>query len=232
LDVNYIITIEIPYSVLARCLTVAKTNIMKKIFSNFLFILLTWLLLVPKVSAQQEPKARNYVLSVFNAATQLPIGQFVSTPAHLGATAGAEFRYNRKANSQWFQTARLGFSYHQYVQSTIQLYSEFGYRRAIWRGTATELRLGGGYLHAIPATEIFTLEDKAYKSKTNFGRPQVMAGGTFGISYTQQKAAKPLRFFVDYQFYLQMPFVKSYVTLLPNTLLHLGVAAPFSIFKK
>ena len=191
-----------------------------------------WLLGTQEALAQLEPKARNYVLSVFNAATQLPVGQFFSTPMHLGATAGAEFRYNHKPGNQWFQTAKLGFSHHQYVQSTIQLYSEFGYRRAILRGTGAELRLGGGYLHAIPATEIFKLKGNIYEQKTNLGRPQAMVGGAFGLSYTQQKAATPLRFFLDYQFYLQMPFVKSYVPLLPNTLLHVGGAAPFSIFKK
>jgi hypothetical protein len=201
-------------------------------FSSICLILTCWVICATEASAQQEPKARNYLVSVFNAATQLPIGQFFSTPMHLGATAGAEFRYNRKPNNQWFQTAKLGFSYHQYAQSTVQLYSELGYRRAIWRGTAAELRLGAGYLHAIPATEIFILKDNVYKKKTNLGRPQVMAGAAMGLSYTQQKAAKPLRFFVDYQFYLQMPFVKSYVPLLPNTLFHIGAAAPFSIFKK
>lgn len=204
----------------------------KRSFPIFLLVLSCWLFISPNASAQQEPKARHYLVSVFNAATQLPIGDFFSTPMHLGATAGAEFRYNHKPNNQWFQTAKLGFSYHRYVQSTVQLYSEFGYRRAIWRGTAAELRLGGGYLHAIPAAEIFILKDKVYKKKTNLGRPQAMAGAALGLSYTQQKAAKPLRFFLDYQFYLQMPFVKSYVPLLPNTLIHVGAAAPFSIFKK
>jgi hypothetical protein len=201
-------------------------------FSSICLMLSCWVICATDASAQQEPKARSYLVSVFNAATQLPIGQFFSTPMHVGATAGAEFRYNRKPNNQWFQTAKLGFSYHQYAQSTIQLYSELGYRRAIWRGTAAEMRLGAGYLHAIPATEIFILKDKVYKEKTNLGRPQFMTGAALGLSYTQQKAAKPLRFFVDYQFYLQMPFVKSYVPLLPNTLLHVGVAAPFSIFNK
>ena len=118
------------------------------------------------------------------------------------------------------------------MQSTLQLYSELGYRRSIWKGTAAELRLGGGYLHAIPAAEIFELNGSVYEKKTNLGRPQAMAGAALGLSYTQQKAAHPLRFFVDYQVYLQMPFVKSYVPLLPNTLLHVGAAAPFSIFKK
>lgn len=182
--------------------------------------------------AQQAPKARNYLLSVFNAATQLPNGKSFGKPLHLGGTAGAEFLYNRNPKNQWYQTAKLGFSYHKYVQSVVQLYSEFGYRRAIWRGTAAELRLGGGYLHAIPATEIFTLKDGVYKKKTNLGRPQAMAGAALALSYTLQKGAHPLRFSIDYQFYLQMPFVKSYVPLLPNTLLHIAVAAPFSILNK
>ncbi|MDO8367499.1 MAG: hypothetical protein Q7T20_11920 [Saprospiraceae bacterium] len=197
-----------------------------------LLVLSAWVLGTPNASAQQEPKARNYLVSVFNAATLLPSGNLFPTPVHLGATAGAEFRYNRKPNHQWFQTAKLGFSHHRYVQNTIQLYSEFGYRQVILHGIAMELRLGGGYLHAIPAAEIFVLKGDAYKKRTNLGRPQVMTGGAFGFSYTQQKAAKPLRFFLDYQFYLQLPFVKQYVTLLPNTLLHVGVAAPFSIVKK
>lgn len=181
---------------------------------------------------QTSSRTKYAMVSVFNAATQLPIGQFFSSPVHFGATAGAEFRYNRQASNQWFQTAKLGYSYHQYVQNTIQLYSEVGYRRAIWKGTAAELRIGAGYLHAIPATEIFTLKDGQYRQKTNLGRPQVMAGTALGISYTQQNTAHPMRFFLDYQFYLQMPFVKSYVPLLPNTLLHFGVGVPFTMFTK
>lgn len=204
----------------------------KLLFPGRLGAILCGLLAASTLSAQQEPKSWHLMVSVFNAATQLPVGEFFSSPIHLGATAGAEFRYNRQPYNQWFQTAKLGFSHHQYVQSTLQLYSEFGYRRAIWKGTAAELRLGGGYLHAIPAAEIFELKGSAYEKKTNLGRPQAMAGAALGLSYTQQKAAHPLRFFVDYQVYLQMPFVKSYVPLLPNTLLHVGAAAPFSIFKK
>lgn len=204
----------------------------KSFFHHRLPLLTACLLLATGLLAQEEPKARYGIVSVFNAATQLPIGEFFSSPVHLGATAGAEFRYNRNPKNQWFQTAKFGFSYHQYVQRTLQLYSEFGYRRTIWRGTAAELRLGAGYLHAIPAAELFTLDGTAYKKKSNLGRAQAMAGGAFGLSYSLPTPRPALRFFVDYQFYLQMPFVKSYVPLLPNTLLHLGAAAPFSIFKK
>lgn len=114
---------------------------MKKALTIFSIILLIFLWAAPNAYAQQEPKARHYLVSVFNAATRLPIGDFFSTPMHLGATA-CSIRYNRKPNNQWFQTAKILLPlYHRYVQSTVQLYSEFGYRRAIWRGTAAELRL-------------------------------------------------------------------------------------------
>ncbi len=165
------------------------------------------------------------IVSVFNLGTQLP-GSVFTTPVHPGVSAGTEFRYNRHPLNQWFQTAKLGVSYHQYVQTAVQLYSELGYRRAIWRGTAAEMRLGAGYLHAFSDTEVFTLKDGSYDKKANLGRPQFMGSMALGLSYQLQKGQNAPRFFVDYQFFLQMPFVKSYVPLLPNTALHIGAAVP------
>ena len=182
----------------------------------------------------QEPPASKLplVISVFNVGTQLPgsgVAGIFTRPIHPGISAGTEFRYNKGLKNQWFQAVRLGVLYHRFAQTAVQLYTETGYRRSIWRGTAAELRLGGGYLHSFPGVEIFRLKDGRYVQKNNFGRPQVMAGGTFGLSYTLS-GPNPPRFFLDYQFYLQMPFVKSYVPLLPNTALQIGAAFPF--FKK
>ncbi len=182
-----------------------------------------------EISAQESAQPKlPLVVSVFNVGTLLPgsgAGLFTQ-PVHPGVSAGTEFRYNTSPQNQWFQTARIGFLYHHYAQTAVQLYTELGYRRQIWRGTAAELRLGGGYLHSFPGTEIFRLQDGRYTQKRNLGRPQAMAGGTFGLSYALPVGIAP-RVFLDYQFYLQMPFVKSYVPLLPNTALHLGVAFPF-----
>lgn len=177
-------------------------------------------------SAQTTPK-KPLVVSLFNLGTQLPgtgvLGVF-TTPVHPGLSVGTEFRYNSSVVNQFFQTAKLGIYHHQYVQTGIQLYSEAGYRRAIWRGTAAELRLGAGYLHAFTATEVFKLQDGVYEKKLNLGRPQFMASGVIGLSYQKPGNVNAPRFFIDYQFYLQMPFVKNYVPLAPNVALHAGAA--------
>lgn len=169
------------------------------------------------------------VVSVFNIGTVLPgtgIAGIFTVPVHPGISLGTEFRYNKSSTNQWFQTARLGIFHHRLVQTGIQLYSEVGYRRDIWKGIGAELRLGAGYLHAFTDTEVFKLQDGRYVKKADWGRAQFMAGGTFGLSYVLPLKNSP-RVFIDYQFYLQMPYVKSYVPQLPNTALHLGVAFPF-----
>jgi len=177
----------------------------------------------------QAPR-RQIIVGVFNTATLLT-GKVISKPLHPGLLLGAEFRYNHSVSNQWFQTAKLAFSYHQYAQTTFQLYSEAGYRRLLWKGIGAELRLGAGYLHAFPATELFKLENGMYFKKTNWGRPQCMAGAALGLNYSLPNRFWLNQVFVDYQFYLQLPFVKSYVPLLPNTLLHAGVTLPFPKFK-
>ena len=177
---------------------------------------------------QITPK-KPLIVSIFNLGTQLPgsgyLGVF-TVPVHPGISVGTEFRYNNDLKNQFFQTAKLAFSYHQYVQTGIQLYSEAGYRRGIWRGIQAECRLGIGYLHAIAATEVFKAKNGVYDKKLNLGRPQFMASSALGLSYQVQRGQNSPRFFLDYQFFLQMPFVKSYVPLAPNTVFHVGVAVP------
>lgn len=200
-----------------------------KRFARIFFLLICFSGLHWQAAMAQAPR-RQIIAGVFNAATSLP-GQFISKPLHPGFLLGAEFRYNQSAANQWFQTGKLAFSYHQYAQATLQIYSETGFRRMIWKGIGAELRLGLGYLHAFPATELFKLENGAYAKQTNWGRPQAMAGAALGLNYNMPERFWVNRVFVDYQFYLQMPFVKSYVPLLPNTLLHAGVTLPFPAFK-
>ncbi|MGI9158338.1 MAG: hypothetical protein ACR2K1_01155, partial [Saprospiraceae bacterium] len=165
------------------------------------------------------------VISAYTVNTQLPGGRI--TPIHPGLQAGTEFRYNRSEKNQWFQTAKLGVYYHKYSQTGIQLYSEIGYRRALWKRLGAEIRLGAGYLHAISDLQAFELVNGQYERKRTFGRPQVMGSAAFGLGYRLGSAPDAPRIFLDYQFFLQMPFVKSYVPLLPNTALHAGVAFPF-----
>lgn len=183
-----------------------------------------WCFGVARLDAQ-DSRRLPLTVSVYSVNTQLPGGRL--TPVHPGIQAGTEFRYNRSVKNQWFQTAKLGVYYHKYSQTGIQLYSEGGYRRAIWKGLSAEFRLGVGYLHAIPDLQMFELKDGQYERKRTIGRAQVMGSTALGLGYRLRESMDAPRVFIDYQFFLQMPFVKNYIPFMANTALHVGVAFPF-----
>ena len=165
------------------------------------------------------------VVSVFNSGSQLPgtgtLGIFTS-PIHPGISIGSEYTYNFHPSHQWFQTANLGYFFHQYAQHGIQLYSEIGYRYWFKNGFHFGPLLGIGYLHSIPDTDIFKLDSQGkYQKKTNLGRPQFLADFAFNIGYQFSKE-NPFSIFMKYQTFFQMPFVNKYVPILPNTALHIG----------
>lgn len=203
---------------------------MKRIIS-LLPVIGLWLL--SSVSFAQNQSQFPFTVSISNTASQLPGSGVLgiwTTPTHPGVTVGTEFFYNSNPKHQWFQTGNLGYFFHQYAQHGIQLYTEAGYRFQSTKGFFFGPKLGVGYLHSIPETRVFELnENGSYDQKSNLGRPQFMPTATLQLGYQFQKA-NPISVFLNYQLFMQLPFVNEYVPILPNTALHLGVS--FYPFKK
>lgn len=173
----------------------------------------------------QENWRRPVTISLYTVATQFPGGHI--TPLHPGLEIGSEFRYNKSEKNMWLQTVKIGIYYHQLSQTAIQLYSELDYRRKIWQKLKGDVKLGAGYLHAIPDLQSFSLKDGIYENKSNFGRSQLMVSTALGLRYMLSDQNDGPELFLTMQCFLQMPFIKSYVPVLPNTAYHIGVSFPF-----
>jgi hypothetical protein len=163
--------------------------------------------------------------------TLLPPGiltRLFAEPLHPGFSLGTSYKYFNTGRHELLQTAKMGYFYHRYTQHAVQLYTELGYRYYTKLGLDLGPLLGGGYLHSIPDTQIFELNGQGeYERKTNLGKPQIMLSSSLEIGYTTSVLSlNQLRFFMAYQFWLQSPFVKQYVPLLPNTALHIGLSVP------
>ncbi len=195
-------------------------------------LLCCFLLLGKNISHAQTSRSYPITISFFNNATLLPgageLGIF-GLPIHPGLRIGTAFTLQQKSKSQWFQTAQVGYFYHRYVHQAIQLYSETAYRYDLSSHWDIEGLLGLGYLHAIPSTPTFRLKDGQYEKRTKWGRAQLMGGLTLGIGYHIEPN---WRIFIQSQFYLQTPFVKEYVTILPNLAFHTGFSFPLVLKSK
>jgi hypothetical protein len=198
----------------------------------YLSILLFFCCLVK--SQGQEKRKFSLITSVFSNSTALPQNGLPGTlhaPIHPGFTIGLVKDYKKTEKHQLYQTYRLGYFHQRYVQNAIQLYSEFGYSFSFKNGFGLFSQLGAGYVHSFQDQQKFILKDGEYKKQFPIGRPQLMISFTPGLSYDlEKKCGTPLKLFVDYQIWFQLPFVRQYVPVLPNSSLHIG--AIISLNKK
>lgn len=217
--------------------------------------LLFFLFLAIRLSAYSQDSTIYRILpvsiSVFNNQTTLPVGMklgITESPVHPGISIGTSFLWQEKSRHLLQQTATFGYYYHRYSQHGIQLYTELQYRYTRFKWLQPEAGVGLGYLHAISDLEQFKLNSNGeYEKKKNFGRPQVMVSTHIGLfiplkKNTANTACTMCRnspthavqngVFVRYQFWLQAPFVKNYVPMLPNTALHIGYCTSLKMKRK
>jgi hypothetical protein len=190
----------------------------------------TFIILIICLSSRLQTFSQKHRLDHFSVAvttlhTNFPFSSFselFTKEFHPGFELGTGFNWKTKAKHDWFQEFKLGYSYHRFVQHSITLYSEFGYRYKFFKTFNAEAALGAGYLHAISAERVFVLQsDGTYKKKPNLGRPQAMA--SFSIGLSKKISASGTTLFLNYQQRLQFPFIKSYVPLLPENILMAGM---------
>jgi hypothetical protein len=189
-----------------------------------LSILVAILLINATASAQKK-----YVsLAGFTAQTAMPFGKFAglfTDQFHPGIEAGYGINMSVKEKHDWFIEFKLACFYHRFVQVGIPLYADLGYRYKFSTRFAAETAVGVGYMHSVPATAKLKLhDDGAYVNNKGIGRMQAMATFGLGLRYTfNPSAKKPIAMFTAYQQRLQMPFVRSYVPMLPYNSFILGI---------
>ncbi len=167
--------------------------------------------------------SQEWTFSAYNNAIALPLSGrigIVHTPFHPGISVTRNHYWNNSQTHQIFQTFTAGLFYQQYVQTGVQLYSAFNYRYQMPFKLGLAAHLGVGYLHAFRDLQQFQLNDnQEYEKKVNLGRPGLMI--PFGVSFSY-KINESWRPFLGYQMWFQTPFSKEYISILPNTSLHIG----------
>lgn len=166
-----------------------------------------------------------WTFSVFNNAIALPFSGrlgIVHNPLHPGAAVSKTHYWNTNRTHQLYQTFTAGLFYQQHVQTGVQLYSAFNYRFLTSFKLGLEAHVGVGYLHAFRDLQQFKLNDaQQYEKMANLGRPSLMVPLGVSFSYPFNDTWRP---FIGYQIWFQTPFAKEYISILPNTSLHIGTA--------
>lgn len=193
--------------------------------------LLLLLLAFPLLTQAQSISGKYMSFAVMNTQTDLPFGKFTGI-FYKAFHPGIEYAYGKnfsmRKRHDWYYDFRLAYFYHRFVQHGIPLYSNLGYRYKFNQRWSASGELGAGYLHSIPATAKLRLNENGnYENDKGLGRMQVNACFALGAGYQLHPSSPAsMKLFISYQQRLQMPFVKSYVPLLPYNSLLLGISRP------
>lgn len=190
-------------------------------------------ILVAPCSAQHN---KQISVAFLNTGSAYPFAEFsklITTVQHPGIELGYGFNWKTKSKHEWFQEVKLSYFYHRFVQHSISLYSDVGYRYKFSPALSALISCGAGYMQSVPATAKLKLEANGeYKNDKGIGRSQVLAVVNFGIGYIIKSSAKNTpRLFITYQQLLQTPFVKAYIPILPYNSLLVGCSFPLPSHK-
>lgn len=180
---------------------------------------------MPEMSSAQKECSAEYVFMRSGAiSSSFPIsgtGSLFEAPFRSFNQVGIEGSLRKKEKHSWIYQAHAGYFYHRFVQHAIPLGATVGYQRILSPEFSGSLSLGGGYLHSIPATARFELNDEgSYERIRSAGRAQAMIQLAAEIQYTLNPDWK---ISLNYSPIIQTPFVKSYVPLLPYNSMQIGV---------
>jgi len=182
-------------------------------------------------------KKREISIAFVNTGSAYPFSQFaklLSGIEHPGIEIGYGFNWKTKSKHDWYQEFKLSYFYHRFVQHGIPLYTDIGYRYKFSHALSAQVSLGAGYMQSIPATAKLKLSNNGeYKNDKGIGRSQALGAVNFSIGYTLHSSAKKSpKVFITYQQFLQTPFVKAYVPILPYNSLMIGCSIPLQSHKK
>ena len=189
------------------------------------YIFITLAILLSLVSSAQ--KKRYYSVALFTTQNAMPYGKFTGLfkeIIHPGVEAALGKDLAIKKRHDWFTEIRFAYFFHRYVQHGFPLYLNLGYRYKFNKRLRAEALVGAGYMHSIPATAKLRLDESGnYENNRGVGRMQATAAFTTGVCYELPGKEKTSTLFASYQQRVQLPFVRSYVPLLPYSSFLLGM---------
>lgn len=198
---------------------------------NYRAVYLALIYMMGTCVAHGQVKPREVSVSIMNNAIAMPFSGHAGifhTPVHPGLSVGYGKRINSNEKHRLFLNVRMAYIYQQRVQHIVQLFSELNYRPRLYGDFFLNTRLGFGYVHSFSDLEQFKLNDDGeYEVAGRGGRPALFSAFAIGFAYDLEAALKwRVTPFFDYQLWFQSPFVRSYVPVLPNAALHIGVILP------
>jgi len=163
-------------------------------------------------------------IAIGNEATAVPYTRFFTTPIHPTLQVGTEFVYNSAQHFRFYQTANVGYIFHNYLYQGYYLNTEVAYDYIFSFGLVLKARFGLGFLHTFATQEEYQFKDGEYVNGPDWGNIRLMPVFSLGLGYQLDKAsADSPELFVLYKSWVEYPYSPGFIPIMTHINLNLGI---------
>jgi hypothetical protein len=162
-------------------------------------------------------------VAVSNEATAIPYTRFFTAPVHPCFQAGTEYQYKSGPHFELYQTANLGYIYHNHLYQGVYLNTGIGYDYKF----DFRLNLKGmfelGYLHTFTTQDEYQFKEGEYVNGTDRGNARLMPMISVGAGYILSKddPASP-EIFLLYKSWIEYPYSPGFIPMMSHINLEIG----------
>jgi hypothetical protein len=186
-------------------------------------ILLLTIILWSSVALVSGQKKIPLKLALGNEATAIPFSQFFTTPVHQCFQAGTEFRYKTGLHYELYQTANLGYIFHNHLYQGIYLNTGIGYDYKFSFGLKLIGMFELGYLHTFTTQDEYRLKNGEFVNGRDRGNARLMPMLSVGAGYVIMKddPASP-EIFLLYKSWIEYPYSPGFIPVMSHIILEIG----------
>jgi len=162
-------------------------------------------------------------LAFSNEATAIPYTRLFTTPVHPCIQIGTEYQYKAGPHYEFYQTANLGYIFHNYLYQGIYLNTGIGYDYKFNFGLKLKSSFEVGYLHTFTTQDEYQFGDKEYVNGTDRGNSRLMPALSIGAGYLLKKGnSNSPEIFLLYKSWVEYPYSPGFIPMMAHISLEIG----------
>jgi hypothetical protein len=195
-----------------------RTKILRPIpkFLSFLLVSLSPLLLFSQPNWPVK-------VALSNEATAIPYTRFFTTPVHPCFQVGTEYLYKSGPHFEFYQTANLGYIYHNHLYQGLYLNTGIGYDYKFKFGLKLKGLFELGYLHTIVTQDEYQFKEGEFANGTDWGNARLMPMLSVGVGYLFKKNdPQSPEVFILYKSWIEYPYSPGFIPMMSHINLEIG----------
>jgi hypothetical protein len=186
---------------------------------NLLIVL--WIIIFPTgLSAQKHIPIK---VACSNEATAIPFTKLFAGPVHPTFQVGTEFLYKHGMHYEFYQTANLGYIFHNYLYQGFYINTGIGYDYVFEFDLKLKSNFELGYLHTFVTQDEYQLKYGVYVNGPDRGNSRLMPTLSLGVGYNLNLGkVNSSEVYLLYKSWVEYPYSPGFIPIMSHINFEIG----------